>query len=80
LINMQAHIVYTDQNYMEIVVLAEVYDAATGQQTTTNTFYYTYRTAERLVQVIPKTYHEAMWHIDGRRKFNYSMGLGQAKL
>jgi acyl-coenzyme A thioesterase 9 len=52
LINMQAHIIYTDQNYMEIVVLAEVFDAITGQQTTTNSFYYTYRTSERLMQVI----------------------------
>uniref|UniRef100_A0A2M4AKI5 Putative acyl-coa thioesterase n=1 Tax=Anopheles triannulatus TaxID=58253 RepID=A0A2M4AKI5_9DIPT len=75
MLNMQAHVIYTDLHYMEIVVLADVYDAVTGQQTTTNSFFYTYSVAERLPKIMPKTYHEAMYYLDGRRKFRYAMGL-----
>lgn len=69
LISMSAHVLYTELNFMEIVVLAEVLDPITGKLTTSNSFYYTYSIAEPLLQVIPKTYHEAIWYIDGRRKF-----------
>lgn len=69
LINMQAHVLYTELNYMVIVVLAEVLDPMTGSMTTSNSFYYTYSTSEPLPVVIPKTYHEAIWFVDGRRKF-----------
>lgn len=69
LINMQAHVLYTELNFMEIVVLAEIMDPITGTLTTSNSFYYTYSISEPLPQVIPKTYHEAIWFVDGRRKF-----------
>jgi len=69
LINMQAHVLYTELNYMEIVVIAEVLDPLTGLETTTNSFYFTYSVAEQLPVVHPKTYHESMYFIDGRRKF-----------
>lgn len=69
LINMQAHVLYTELNYMEIVVIAEVFDPISGSQTTSNSFYYTYSISEPLPQVLPKTYHESMWFLDGRRKF-----------
>lgn len=78
LINMTAHVIYTELHYMEIVVLAEVFDPVTGQRTTTNSFFYTYSSPERLPQICPRTYHEAMWYLDGRRKFQYAMGLDQA--
>lgn len=75
LLKMHAHVIFTDMNYMEVVVVNETFDAVSGENTTTNVFYYTYSTLERVPQVIPKTYHEAMWYLDGRRKFNAAMGL-----
>lgn len=75
LINMQAHVLYTEVNLMEIVVIAEIFDPISGNQTTTNSFYYTYSVSDRLPTVIPKTYHEAMWFIDGRRHFKYAIGM-----
>lgn len=76
-IKMHAHIIYTEMQYMEIVVVAEVFDAKTGGHNTTNMFYYTYSNDEKVPQIIPKTYQEAMLYVDGRRKFNYSMGLNE---
>ena len=42
LISMQAHVLYTEMNFMEIVVLAEVLDPITGSLTTSKSFYYSY--------------------------------------
>lgn len=74
-IKMHAHVIFTQLNYMQIVVVTEVFDAATGGHSTTNVFYYTYSNDQNVPEVIPKTYHEAMWYLDGRRKFNAAMGL-----
>lgn len=52
-----------------------MFDAKTGSHNTTNIFYYTYSNDDKVPQVFPKTYHDAMWYIDGRRKMYYSMGL-----
>lgn len=78
-IKMNAHVIFTQENHMQIVVVTEVYDANTGGHSTTNVFYYTYSNAENVPEVIPKTYHEAMWYLDGRRKFNAAMDLDGIK-
>lgn len=75
LLKMHAHIVYTEMNYIEIVVINETFNAISGEHTTTNAFYYTYSCDTPVKQVIPRTYNEAMWYLDGRRKFNSAMNL-----
>lgn len=72
---MHAYIIYTERNYMQIVVAAEVLDPSTGQHSTTNVFYYTYSNNVPVPQIMPKTYHEAIWYLDGRRHFYAAMGL-----
>lgn len=59
---------------MEIVVVTETINL-NGSPSTTNVFYYTYSALEKVPRVMPRTYHEAMWFLDGRRKFNAAMGL-----
>lgn len=72
---MNAHVIYTHMNYIEIMVFAEAIEPGQGKNSTTNTFYYTYSNLETIPEIIPKTYYEAMWYLDGRRKFNAAMGL-----
>lgn len=72
---MHAHIVYTEKNFMEVVVVNETYDAMSGEQHTCNVFYYTYSSDSTVPNIIPRTYNEAMWFLDGRRKFNAAMNL-----
>lgn len=79
LVKMNARVIYTEANYMEIVVVNETFDSASGQNSTTNVFYYTYSIHDPVSQIIPRTYHEAMWYLDGRRKFNAAMGLDGAE-
>lgn len=78
-IKMMAHLLYTEQNYMEIVVVAEVFDPKSGDHTTTNVFYYTFSNVEKVPQIFPRTYHEAMWYLDGRRRFRSAVGLSGAE-
>lgn len=72
---MSAHIIYTEMNYMQIVVVSEAKDLASGHQSITNYFYYTYTAPERVLQIIPRTYHEAIWYLEGRRKFLAALEL-----
>lgn len=62
---------------MEIMVIAESIDPGSSSSgaNTTNTFYYTYSNTEKVPEIIPKTYYEAMSYLDGRRKFQEAMGL-----
>ncbi|XP_026466947.1 acyl-coenzyme A thioesterase 9, mitochondrial-like [Ctenocephalides felis] len=75
LLRMHAYIVYTELKYMQIVVYTDVYDPNTGSSNTTNVFHYTYSIPDKMQQVIPKTYHEAMMYLDGRRRFQHVKNL-----
>lgn len=74
LISMTGHVLYTEQNFMEIVVLAEIFDPITGSFTTSNSFYYTFSVPDHMLpKIVPKTYHETIWYLEGRRKFRELM-------
>ncbi|CAG2053558.1 unnamed protein product [Timema podura] len=63
------NVAFTQQNYMQIVVFAEVFDASSGHPTTTNVFHYTYKVPEVVSDIIPNSYNEAMRYLEGRRHF-----------
>lgn len=75
-INMHAHVVYTEQHFMQITVFADVIDPVSSQTVTTNSFQFTYKTPADVVRIIPRSYSDAMLYIDGRRHFQHVMGLG----
>lgn len=61
LLKMHAHVVYTEMNHMEIVVINETYDVISGEHRLANIFYYTYSSDSSVPQIIPRSYNEAMW-------------------
>nr|CAD7432029.1 unnamed protein product [Timema monikensis] len=69
LLRMHSNVAFTQQNYMQIVVFAEVFDASSGHPTTTNVFHYTYKVPEVVPDIIPNSYNEAMRYLEGRRHF-----------
>ncbi|XP_054266667.1 acyl-coenzyme A thioesterase 9, mitochondrial-like [Macrosteles quadrilineatus] len=75
ILSMTAQVIYTEQNFMQILVRAEVTNPFSGQTTTTNIFHYTYEAPDLVKPVMPNTYYEAMMYIDGRRHFQEVMGL-----
>ncbi|XP_071455492.1 acyl-coenzyme A thioesterase 9, mitochondrial-like [Hetaerina americana] len=75
LLGLTAYVCYTEQNFMQISVYAEVYDPRSGRNVTTNDFHYTFSITEELPLILPKTYQECMMYLDGRRRFQHVMGL-----
>nr|XP_023011961.1 acyl-coenzyme A thioesterase 10, mitochondrial-like [Leptinotarsa decemlineata] len=69
LIQMHTQVVYTQINYIQILVQVETYNPITGKNDSTNTFHFTYQVPEMVNEVFPMTYHEAMMYIHGRRYF-----------
>ncbi|XP_013102796.2 acyl-coenzyme A thioesterase 9, mitochondrial [Stomoxys calcitrans] len=74
-IKMTAYVVYTEVNYVQMMTVADVIDSGTGDQLTSNVFYYTFAAQDEVPEVLPRSYHETMWYIQGRRKFKYALGL-----
>lgn len=73
IIKMVAYIVYTQDKFMQIMTVAEILDPSGKTTLTTNRFSYTFSCAGKVTTVLPRTYHETMWYIHGRRMFNYAM-------
>lgn len=68
-----SQISYTEDNYIQTRVSAEVLDPRTGEMSVTNVFQFTFLIKDREPpKIIPKTYHEAMMYLTGRRHFKSS--------
>ncbi|KAH8306373.1 hypothetical protein KR018_009320, partial [Drosophila ironensis] len=73
-LQMTAHVVYTSQNYLQIMTVAQVWEVD-GTVETTNTFFFTYKSDRVLDEVLPRTYLEMLWYIHGRRKLLTALNL-----
>ena len=61
---------YTQDNQIQTRVSAEVFDPATGAMSLTNVFQYTFAIQDATPPaIVPKSYHEAMMYLEGRRHF-----------
>ncbi|XP_050310006.1 acyl-coenzyme A thioesterase 9, mitochondrial-like isoform X2 [Anthonomus grandis grandis] len=69
LIQMHATLVYTQKQFMQIIVFAQVYNPLSGLTSTTNAFYLTLEAPETVPSVTPQSYYESMLFIDGKRHF-----------
>ncbi|XP_055852733.1 acyl-coenzyme A thioesterase 9, mitochondrial-like [Episyrphus balteatus] len=72
-LKMNAHVVYTQDNYIQIMTVADIIEPSSGNQVTSNIFYYTYKAPSKVAEVLPRTYDETLWYIDGRRKLKYAL-------
>ena len=70
-----SQVCFTQGNYVQIRVSAEVLDPLTGKMKISNVFHFTFLLEQAPPTIIPKTYHEAMMYITGRRHFKCSTGL-----
>jgi len=75
LLYFNSQIAYTEDNYIQTRVSAEVVNPKTGEMTVTNVFHYTFIIRDKIPpSIIPKTYHESMMFLTGRRQFKSSIG------
>ncbi|KAH8325566.1 hypothetical protein KR067_001694, partial [Drosophila pandora] len=66
---MSAYVVYTHENYLQTMVMVSAIDAGSHQRIHCNALHVTYIFDKKLDEVMPKTYHEGLWHLRGRRQF-----------
>uniref|UniRef100_A0A8D8RZ80 Acyl-coenzyme A thioesterase 9, mitochondrial n=1 Tax=Cacopsylla melanoneura TaxID=428564 RepID=A0A8D8RZ80_9HEMI len=75
LLRMTTEVVYTEKTFMQVCVNADVYHPPTKTTTETNSFHYTFESLEDVEKVIPRSYHEAMMYIDGKRRYDRAIRL-----
>ena len=79
LLHLEATVVYKHGQSAVVRVVAKVIDPATGQRNITNTFFLTFRThrpRSRVPDLMPATYAEALWLLEGKRKFEQTNRKG----
>ncbi|XP_033099191.1 acyl-coenzyme A thioesterase 9, mitochondrial-like isoform X2 [Anneissia japonica] len=69
LLYLSSRVTYTEGEFMQVRVHAEVMTPETGELHTTNSFNFTLASKSVVKPVIPKTYGEFMLYLDGRRHF-----------
>lgn len=74
-LQMTAYVVFTTQNYVQIMTVARRWDVQANEQITTNVFNLTYKADTAVNEVIPGSYKEMLWYIHGRRKFMAALKL-----
>ncbi|XP_042228447.1 acyl-coenzyme A thioesterase 9, mitochondrial-like isoform X2 [Homarus americanus] len=75
LLYLNSQVVYTEGKHIQISTKASVVDAFTGSTNLTNIFHFTYQVDQPVHSAMPKTYHEAMLYLDGRRRYQLVRGL-----
>jgi len=68
-IKITAYVVYTYEKYMQLLTVIQVMNANNFEEFTTNTFHLTYSVDQPVKEVLPSTYQETLWYIEGRKKF-----------
>ncbi|XP_043651832.1 acyl-coenzyme A thioesterase 9, mitochondrial [Drosophila teissieri] len=74
-LQLTAHVVYAAQNYVQLMTVAQIWDAKSGKVQTTNVFYLTYQADKVLDEVLPRSYREMLWYVHGRRKLLAALHL-----
>jgi len=70
LLYFNSQICYIEDNYIQTRVSAEVVNPKTGELSVTNVFHFTFKLKNKEPPfIIPKTYHESMMYLTGRRHF-----------
>ncbi|NWW60044.1 ACOT9 thioesterase, partial [Ifrita kowaldi] len=78
LLLLSGQVCYTENNYIQVRVHSEVYNANTREHHTTNIFHFTFISENEVPQVVPKTYGgkypiKSMLYLDGKRHFTAVM-------
>ncbi|KAB7504898.1 Acyl-coenzyme A thioesterase 9, mitochondrial, partial [Armadillidium nasatum] len=68
-------VIYTEGRHLQISTKASVVDSVTQTSNLTNIFHLTFEVPNVVDEVIPRTYHEAMLYLDGRRHYQLVRGL-----
>lgn len=74
-IKFTAYVVYTYQQYIQIMCTVTAINARNYEQSTTSAFHFTIKATQNVKEVLPSTYQETLWYIGGRKKFLKFKGM-----
>nr|XP_036668645.1 acyl-coenzyme A thioesterase 9, mitochondrial isoform X2 [Drosophila suzukii] len=66
---LKAYVVYTQDNYVQLMTVVDAIDGNSFTQFQSNTVHLTYSCRQKVPEVLPKSYSEALWYLTGRRYF-----------
>ncbi|KAH8251328.1 hypothetical protein KR032_007992 [Drosophila birchii] len=64
-----AYVVYTHGKYIQLMTVVNSQDAVNLTEVHTNTLHLTYEADHPIPEILPKSLHETLWYLDGRRHF-----------
>ncbi|XP_064548900.1 acyl-coenzyme A thioesterase 9, mitochondrial [Drosophila montana] len=74
-----SYVVYTFERYIQLLTIVQALDANNMVQITTNALHLTYKAERNVTEVLPSTYQETLWYINGRNKFHAFQKLREAR-
>ncbi|EDW76443.2 uncharacterized protein Dwil_GK15457 [Drosophila willistoni] len=69
-LKLSSYVVYTFGKYIQLMTIANVLDANTFEEEQTNAFYLIYEAEKEVPEVLPQSYPETLWYINGRRQLH----------
>ncbi|XP_017026132.1 acyl-coenzyme A thioesterase 9, mitochondrial isoform X2 [Drosophila kikkawai] len=64
-----AYIVYTHGKYIQLMTAVKSLDAVNFTEVHTNALHLTYKVDRPVPEIMPSSFHEALWYLEGRRHF-----------
>nr|AAL90196.1 AT27044p [Drosophila melanogaster] len=84
-IKLKAYVVFTHENYIQLLTVVNAIDGNSFTELKCNVLHLTYSCSNAVPEILPRSYHEALWYLTGRRYFNrfresvsHDMGNGSA--
>ncbi|XP_016987529.1 acyl-coenzyme A thioesterase 9, mitochondrial [Drosophila rhopaloa] len=66
---LRAYVVYTQDNYVQLMTVVNAIDGNNFSEFHSNTLHLTYSCNHKVPEILPTSYHEALWYLSGRRHF-----------
>ncbi|XP_041564713.1 acyl-coenzyme A thioesterase 9, mitochondrial [Drosophila elegans] len=66
---LRAYVVYTHDNYIQLMTVVIAINGNNFTEFHCNTLHLTYICKHKVPEILPRSYHEALWYLSGRRHF-----------
>ncbi|XP_017852791.1 acyl-coenzyme A thioesterase 9, mitochondrial isoform X2 [Drosophila busckii] len=76
-IKITAYVVYTSGIYMQLMTIVQALNANTLEKLTSNAFYLTFAGELAVKELLPSSYQETLWYLNGKKKMEVFQQLKQ---
>ncbi|XP_039479695.1 acyl-coenzyme A thioesterase 9, mitochondrial isoform X1 [Drosophila santomea] len=69
-IKLKAYVVFTHKNFIQLLTVVNAIGSNSFEERRCNVLHLTYSCSNVVPEILPRSYHEALWYLTGRRYFN----------